>query len=62
VIKKSRQVHIYAEPLSAVKIENGKLTVPMGNIIKVENYKINAGMIIASVGIVGLLFLLPVFL
>ena len=62
VIKKSRQVHIYAEPLSAVKIENGKLTVPMGNIIKVENYKINAGMIIASVGIIGLLFLLPVFL
>jgi hypothetical protein len=62
VIKKSRQVHIYAEPLSAVKIENGKLTVPMENIIKVENYKINAGMIIASVGIVGLLFLLPVFL
>jgi hypothetical protein len=34
----------------------------MENIIKVENYKINAGMIIASVGIVGLLFLLPVFL
>ena len=62
VIKKSRQVHIYAEPLSAVKIENGKLTVPMENIIKIENYKINAGMIIASVGIVGLLFLLPVFL
>jgi len=62
VIKKSRQVHIYAEPLSAVKIENGKLTVPMENIVKVENNKINAGMIIASVGIVGLLFLLPVFL
>ena len=62
MIKKSRQVHIYAEPLSAVKIENGKLTVPMENIIKIENYKINAGMIIASVGIVGLLFLLPVFL
>jgi hypothetical protein len=62
VIKKSRQVHIYAEPLSAVKIENGKLTVPMENIVKVENYKINAGMVIASVGIVALLFLLPVIL
>lgn len=60
VIKKSRQVHIYAEPLSAVKIENGKLTVPMGNIVKVENYKINAGMVIASVGVLVLLFLLPV--
>lgn len=60
VIKKIRQVHIYAEPLSAVKIENGKLSVPMENIVKVENYKINAGMIIASVGIVAVLFLLPV--
>jgi hypothetical protein len=60
VIKKSRQVHIYAEPLSAVKISNGKLTVPMENIVKVENYKINAGMVIASIGIVALLFLLPV--
>jgi hypothetical protein len=62
VIKKSRQVHIYAEPLSAVKTGNGKLTVPMENIVKVENYKINAGSVIAAVGIIGLLFLLPVFL
>jgi hypothetical protein len=60
VIKRNRQVHIYAEPLSSVKIRNGKLTVPMENIVKVENHKINAGMIIASVGILGLLFLLPV--
>jgi hypothetical protein len=62
VIKKSRQVHIYAEPFSAVKIENGKLAVPMVNIVKVENYKINAGMIIASVGVLALLFFLPVIL
>jgi len=60
VIKKSRQVHIYAEPISSVKVENGKLTVPMENIVKVENYKISPGMIIASVGVVAILFLLPV--
>jgi hypothetical protein len=62
VIKKSRQVHIYAEPLSTVKIVNGKLTVPMENIVRVENSKINPGMIIASVGLVALLFLLPTVL
>lgn len=62
VIKKSRQVHIYAEPLSTVKIVNGKLTVPMENIIRVENSKINPGMIVASVGLVALLFLLPTIL
>lgn len=62
VIKKSRQVHIYAEPLSAVRIGNGKLAVPLENIVKVENYKISVGMVIASVGIVVLLFLLPVIL
>jgi hypothetical protein len=61
-VKKSRQVHIYAEPLSAVKRVNGKLTVPLGNIVKVENYKINAGMVIASIGVVLLLFLLPAIL
>ncbi len=62
VVKKSRQVHIYAEPFSAVKIASGKLTVPMENIVKVENDKINAGMIAASIGIVALLFLLPTIL
>jgi len=62
VIKKSRQVHIYAEPLSSVKIANGKLTVPMDNIVRVENSRINPGMIIASVGLVALLFLIPTFL
>jgi hypothetical protein len=62
VIKKSRQVHIYAEPFSAVKIANGKLTVPMENIVRVENSRINPGMIIASVGLVVLLFLLPTIL
>ena len=62
VIEKNRQVHIYAAPLSSVKIENGQLSVPMDKIIKVENYKINAGMIIGSVGLVAFLFLIPVFL
>lgn len=62
VIKKNRQIHIYADPLSAVKIENSQLTAPMDKIIKVENYKIKAGMIIGSVGLVALLFLIPVFL
>ncbi|HBC78331.1 MAG TPA: hypothetical protein DEO60_07890 [Bacteroidales bacterium] len=62
VIKKSRQVHIYAEPLSFVTISNGKLSVPMENIVRVENSRINPGMIVASVCLVGLLFLIPMVL
>jgi hypothetical protein len=62
VVKKSRQVRIYAEPLSAVKVENGRLTVPMENIVKVENHRIGPGVIIGSVGLLGLLFLLPAIL
>jgi hypothetical protein len=62
VIKKNRQVHIYADPLSSVKIGNGQIFVPMENIVKVENFKINAGTVIASVCAVALLFLIPVFL
>ena len=62
IIKKNRQVHIYAEPLSSVTIKNGKLFVPMENIVKVENYKIRAGMVLLSVGVVALLFLIPVYL
>jgi hypothetical protein len=61
-IKKNRQVHIYADPLSAVIIDNGRLSVPMDNITKVENYKISAGSVITAVAIVTLLFLTPVFL
>jgi hypothetical protein len=62
IIRKNRQVHIYAEPLSAVKIENGQLSVPMDKITKVENYRISAGMIIGSIGFVALLFFIPVIL
>ena len=62
VVKKSRQVHIYAEPLSSVLIQNGKLSVPMGNIIKVENHRIGPGIILASVAVVVLLFLIPTVL
>jgi hypothetical protein len=62
VIKKSRQVHVYAEPLSAVRIKENILTVPMGNIVKVENHKISPGVIIASAGFLSLLFLIPVIL
>ena len=62
VVKKSRQVHIYAEPLSSVLIQNGKLSVPMGNVIKVENHRIGPGIILASVAVVVLLFLIPTVL
>jgi len=61
-IQKSRQVRIYAEPLSAVKIENGRLSVPMENIVKVENHRIGPGVIIGSISLLGLLFLLPAIL
>lgn len=61
-VKKNRQVRIYAEPLSAVKIENGRLTVPMENIVKVENHRIGPAVIIGSIGLLGLLFLLPAIL
>jgi len=62
VVRKSRQVHIYAEPLYSVQIQNGKLTVPMVNIVKVENHRIGPGIILASIGVVVLLFLIPTVL
>jgi len=62
VVRKSRQVHIYAEPLSSVVIQNGKLTVPMENIVKVENHRIGPGIILAALGVVVLLFLIPTVL
>ncbi len=61
-ISKNPQVRIYAEPLTSVKVENGRLTVPMENIIKVENHRIGPGVIIGSIGVLGLLFLLPAIL
>ncbi len=61
-VKNSRQAHIYADPLSAVKIEQGKISVPMGNIVKVENFKIKPVIIVAAVGFVLLLFLIPTVL
>lgn len=57
-----KSIHIYASPPSAIKIENQTLTCLMENIVKVENLKVNAGMIIASAGVVLLLFALPLFL
>jgi hypothetical protein len=62
VVRKSRQVHIYAEPLSAIQIQSGRLTVPMENIVKVENHRIGPGIILASIGVVALLFLIPTVL
>ena len=57
-----RGTHIYAGPRSSIKIENDRLTCPLENIERVENYKIRAGTIIASAGVVLLLFLVPAFL
>ena len=57
-----RQVHIYAGPPSAIKIEGDKLICPIGNIAKVENYRISAGTIIGAAGILLLLFTLPIYL
>ncbi len=59
---KPRQVHIYAAPPSVIKIEGQTITCPMENIGKVESQKVNVGMIISSIGVVLLLFTLPVFL
>jgi hypothetical protein len=61
-VKKNRQAHIYADPLSAIKIEQGKISVPMENIVKVENYKIKPITIVAVVSVVVLLFLIPAVL
>jgi len=61
-IKKARQVHIYAFPLSEVKIEAGILSIPMANIVKVENFKISAGTVLIAAGVIVLLFLIPVYL
>ena len=61
-IKKHRQVHIYADPLSAVIIEEGVLSIPMENIVKVDNFKVSAGMVITIAAVLALLFLVPVYL
>jgi hypothetical protein len=61
-IKKNRQAHIYADPLSAVKIASGELSVPMENIVKVENHKIHAATVITIAAVLALLFLIPVYL
>jgi len=57
-----RGTHIYAGPRAVIKIENDRLTCPLENIDRVENYKVRAGTIISSIGVVLLLFLVPTFL
>jgi hypothetical protein len=57
-----REVHIYASPPSAVKIKGTLLTCPIENIVKVENYRINAGTVITTICILLLLFTLPIYL
>lgn len=59
---KLREINIYAAPPSAIRIEDHTLTCPMENIGKVENYKIKTGTIITSIGVVLLLFTVPIFL
>jgi hypothetical protein len=61
-VKNSRQAHIYADPFSVVKIGQGKISVPMGNIVKVENFKIKPVVIVAAVGVLLLLFMIPTVL
>jgi hypothetical protein len=61
-VKKNRQAHIYADPLSSVKINQGIISVPMENIVKVENYKIRPVVVVTAVGVVVLLFLIPTVL
>ena len=55
-VEKIRNVHIYASPLSSVTINEQILTTPMENIYKVENHKISPGMILGSIGVLGLFF------
>lgn len=61
-VKNSRQAHIYADPLSSVKIGQGKISVPMGNIVRVDNFKIKPVVIVAAAGVLLLLFLIPTVL
>lgn len=59
---KLKEIHIYAGPPSAIKISNQTLTCPMDNISKIDNFKIKPGMIITSIGVLLLLFSIPLFL
>lgn len=59
---KLREINIYAWPPSAIRIEDNTLICPMVNIVKVENFKIKPVTIITSVGVVLLLFAVPIFL
>ncbi|MDP4223377.1 MAG: hypothetical protein Q8868_08695 [Bacteroidota bacterium] len=61
-VRKHRNIQIYAEPLSSVTIRDGKISVPMENIVKVENFRISPGMVLLSAGVLALLFLVPVYL
>jgi hypothetical protein len=61
-VRKHGNVQIYAEPLSSVTIRDGKIYVPMENIVKVENFRISSVMVILSAGVLALLFLVPVYL
>ena len=62
VNNKLRKINIYAGPPSAIRVENHTLTCPMVNIWKVENFKIRPATIITSIGVVLLLFSVPIFL
>ncbi len=62
VNNKLRKINIYAGPPSAIRVENHTLSCPMVNIWKVENFKIRPATIITSIGVVLLLFSVPIFL
>jgi hypothetical protein len=59
---KLKDIHIYAASPSAIKISNQTLTCPMENISKIDNFKLKQGMVITSIGVLLLLFSLPIFL
>lgn len=61
-VRKHSKVSIYAEPLSSVTLKDGKISVPMENIVRVENFRITPGIVILSAGVLALLFLVPVYL
>ncbi len=61
-VRKHSKVRIYAEPLSSVTLKDGKISVPMENIVRVENFRISPGVVILSAGVLALLFLVPVYL
>jgi hypothetical protein len=48
---KLKEIHIFGGPPAVVKISGKKLTCPMENISRIDNFRLKPGLVISSVGV-----------